>query len=228
MDEAKQVKDLLDELYNRVLKSDENGLFQNDQTGALQKIQGEIFAGLSALEVRECDNEEKEVLTARKHYFNAYHELSSVVRSKDRLWRFGNVYALPIFGYLIAAYFIDLLLALYLPSGTLLGVNIQVFLLGALGGITQGMWYLWQNVSKGEYRKAWIPWAMLTPLLGTSFGLIVYLIYAGFVSAASSASFSTVIGGPGPFVVTFLGGFFWRKTTELMQKFFDSIFSGAR
>lgn len=220
--ESKLVKVYLDELYNQVLQADENGLFSDTKTKPMfDSIRTKIFDAFSALEVTTT-HKQVELLKAREVYFNAYHELSQAIELRGWQWRLLFKYAFPSFFYLIFLSLFIFWLSRRLPVAYF-GIPTWVLLLGALGGLGQAIWYLWQQVSSNSYRKSWIPWAVSSPILGSIFGLILYLIYSGFISATSSAS-SQFATGPGPMLVTLVGGFSWRARAIGVS--FSAVYAG--
>jgi hypothetical protein len=113
-----------------------------------------------------------------------------------RLWRFSNVYAGPMWIYLVA--FLISVLAFYwvqLDANFLnLHVRIQEGALhattwGTVGAILRGLWFLKDKVSDGRYRNSFRIYLISTPFLGGLFGAILYfMIVAGlFIIAPAQA-----------------------------------------
>lgn len=101
----------------------------------------------------------------------------------SRVWRFSNVYAGPIWLYLIG--FLVAVLGFYwyqLDSNFLeLHVRIQEASLhaatwGTVGGILRGIWYLKDKVSDRRYRNSFRIYFLSIPFLGGLFGAIVYFL----------------------------------------------------
>jgi hypothetical protein len=101
----------------------------------------------------------------------------------SRPWRFSNIYAGPIWVYLIG--FLIAVLAFYwyqLDTNFLkLHVHIQEAALhattwGTVGAILRGLWYLKDKVSDRRYRNSFRIYFLSVPFLGAIFGAIVYFI----------------------------------------------------
>jgi hypothetical protein len=101
----------------------------------------------------------------------------------SRAWRFSNVYAGPMWLYLIG--FLVAVLGFYwyqLDSNFLeLHVRIQEASLhaatwGTVGGILRGIWYLKDKVSDRRYRNSFRIYFLSIPFLGGLFGAIVYFL----------------------------------------------------
>lgn len=220
------VEQLLNELYNKIIQADENGLFDAESTkNYFDSIQSKISNGLLALSC-STTHPNVDLLEARKQYASAYHDFNECVKNRGRRWRLTYKYALPSFIYLIASIFAIIWLPPYFAD-EYYGIPQWVFFLGVLGGVGQAMWFLWQQVSRNSYRKSWMPWTFVSPFLGGIFGLVVYLIYLGFVSATDSTS-ALGTSGPGPMVVTLLGGFSWNSTVSLIERQYNSIFGSNK
>jgi dolichol kinase len=104
----------------------------------------------------------------------------------SRLWRFSNIYAGPIWIYLLG--FLAAVLAFYLYQLDVNflnlnppGVSIQEAALHAatwraVGAILRGLWYLKDKVSDRRYRNSLRIYFLRVPFLGGLFGAIVYFI----------------------------------------------------
>ena len=58
----------------------------------------------------------------------------------------------------------------------------QIFLL-------RGFWWLWKNINKRQFRKAWTNWFISTTFIGGILGGVAYLlIFAGFLAISQDKS----------------------------------------
>jgi hypothetical protein len=176
---------------------------------------------------------------------------SKALRSYDqalytpsRLWRFSNVYAGPMWIYLIG--FLGAVLGFYayqLDVNFLnLNVRIQEAALhattwGTVGAILRGIWYLKDKVSDRRYRNSFRIYFLSAPFLGGLFGALFYFILvAGYIiidpgqaaatlnqtssdTTASTGSVSSVAIIP----LAALAGFNWEWAIMIFKRIGDSF-----
>jgi hypothetical protein len=179
---------------------------------------------------------------------------SKALRSYDqalytpgRLWRFSNVYAGPMWIYLIGflgavlafyAYLLDVnFLNLNPPGVRIEEAALHATTWGAVGAILRGIWYLKDKVSDRRYRNSFRIYFLSAPFLGGLFGAIFYFILvAGFIiiapgqaadilnqtssdTTASTGSVSSVAIIP----LAALAGFNWEWAIMIFKRIGDSF-----
>jgi hypothetical protein len=131
------------------------------------------------------------------------HSTSKALRSYDqalytpsRLWRFSNVYAGPMWIYLIG--FLVAVLTFYLiyqldvgilglrnlepPGVAIEAAALHAATWGTVGAILRGIWFLKDKVADRRYRNSFRMYILSAPFLGGLFGAILYFILiAGLV-----------------------------------------------
>jgi hypothetical protein len=126
---------------------------------------------------------------AERRTSSALHEYDKILYMTTFWWRFSNIYAGPIWIYLVG--FLVAVLSFYIYFIDRYFVNIlgleqaavHAATWGCIGGILRGMWYLKDKVSDRKYRKTWTIYFLSVPFLGGIFGAIIYLvIFAGVVA----------------------------------------------
>jgi hypothetical protein len=209
-----------------VSTASENGLFDGIQEISLECILNKIKDARDRLEkskppdFSQCDHD---LSTAADYYFKA-------VNSAPKSWRFLNIYAIHIWIYLIA--FLCLLFIFYYELDSslstkfgFLGANltaIYVIAWGVIGGILRGLWWLWHNVNKRQYRKVWIIWFISTPFLGGILGAIAYLlIFAGLMAVSEDKN--KIPNSMLVIVTAALAGFNWEWIVERFNRIKEKL-----
>jgi hypothetical protein len=121
----------------------------------------------------------------------------------SRWWRFSNVYAVPIWIYLVG--FLAAVLAFYIiqldynflhlnPPG----VRIQEDALhaatwGTVGGILRGLWFLKNKVSTRKYENSFRIYFLSVPFLGGLFGALIYFILIAGVFILAPTQTPTIL-----------------------------------
>jgi hypothetical protein len=192
----KHLRDDIDNLESTLVCAEENGLFQIPQNSTAHS---EIFDNLVDA-CRELDNSknppETRFLQGWPKYRAATYKLNQTLNSAPRSWRFKYLYGGPF-----AVYYVVLLTAvfsawvLFNPSmlnTRILWVPTYAYVWGLVGGILQGLWFLWQHVSDRQLRKVWIPWYFFLPLMGALLGALTYLIFiAGFITSTGATQIAS-------------------------------------
>ena len=182
----------INRIDNRANAGADNGLFdkvKQEGQDLFEDIQIKLRKARNELYFGELADSEYDASSALRAYDKALY-------SSSRLWRFSNIYAGPIWIYLIG--FLVAVLAFYWYQLDMnffkLHVNIQEAALhaatwGCVGGILRGLWYLKDKVSDRKYRNSLRIYFISVPFLGGLFGAIMYfLIVAGlFIIAPSQA-----------------------------------------
>jgi hypothetical protein len=163
-----------------------------EMNSAFKDIQDNLYMARKSLDNDDLPTSEKHVTLALRAYDRALY-------APSRIWRFSNVYAGPMWIYLIG--FLLSVLAFYLIQldTNILGLNppgvrIQEAALhattwGTVGAILRGLWFLKDKVSDRRYRNSFRIYLLSTPFLGGLFGAILYfLIVSGlFIIAPAQA-----------------------------------------
>jgi hypothetical protein len=126
----------------------------------------------------------------------------------SRWWRFSNVYAVPIWIYLVG--FLAAVLAFYIiqldynflhlnPPG----VRIQEDALhaatwGTVGGILRGLWFLKNKVSTRKYENSFRIYFLSVPFLGGLFGALIYFILIAGVFILAPTQTPTILNQTAP------------------------------
>lgn len=199
-------------LQDALESANEDGLIQ--ETGDYQAIMDKIAGGLADLSQNPPDT-----IEARKKYGLACHEFNRHVNSAKFWWRFKYCYGGPALLYLLSMFVTILVVWFFFSSSlsdsTFLWVPSWAFMWGAIGGIFNGFWWLWQHAWRRELRKVWYVWYVILPIMGAILGALVYLVFlAGFITATGetqikSQSFVMLLSA--------LGGFSARWAVETLN-----------
>jgi hypothetical protein len=181
-DDAAYWKNQFRLLQEALESANEDGLLKED-TDAYQAVMDKITGGFADL-----SQDPPDTIEARKKYGSAWHEFNRHVNSAKFWWRFKYCYGGPALLYLLSMFVTILLIWLFFSSSlsdsTFLWVPSWAFVWGAIGGIFNGFWWLWQHASRRELRKVWYVWYAVLPIMGAILGALVYLIFlAGFITA---------------------------------------------
>lgn len=184
--EAEELRGALDKLQEVLEIANENGLLSSDSQN-YEKIIDYITMALQSL-----SNEDPKWIKARKEYSLAYHYFNRSVNSRSFWWRFKFAFGGPALVYLVTlSIFIFLAWFFFstnISNSDIMWVPSWAYLWGAIGGILQGFWFLWQHVYKRIFRKFWFMWYLLLPLMGAILGALTYLVFfAGFIAATGEA-----------------------------------------
>jgi hypothetical protein len=190
----------------------DNGLFDKRSTKLFgnkqqeeedKKVRAEmdtVFDTIQVILYMARKSLENDDLAASEYYVaQALKAHDKALYTSSRIWRFSNVYAGPMWIYLIG--FLLSVLAFYLIQldTNILGLNppgvrIQEAALhattwGTVGAILRGLWFLKDKVSDRRYRNSFRIYLLSTPFLGGLFGAILYfLIVSGlFIIAPAQA-----------------------------------------
>jgi hypothetical protein len=173
-------------------KQEEDKKVRAEMDTVFETIQVNLYTARKSLDNDDLPASEYYVAQALKAYDKALY-------TPSRIWRFSNVYAGPMWIYLIG--FLLSVLAFYLIQldTNILGLNppgvrIQEAALhattwGTVGAILRGLWFLKDKVSDRRYRNSFRIYLLSTPFLGGLFGAILYfLIVSGlFIIAPAQA-----------------------------------------
>jgi len=169
-------------LQDALESANEDGLLKQD-AGAYQAIMDKIAGGFADLSEKSPNT-----IEARRKYGSACHAFNLHVNSAEFWWRFKYCYGGPALLYLLSMFATILVVWLFFSSSlsdsTFLWVPSWAFMWGAVGGIFNGFWWLWQHASSREFRKVWYVWYVILPIMGAILGALVYLVFlAGFITA---------------------------------------------
>ena len=207
----------IDRLEVTLTCADENGLFKN-KSEAFHRIFGKMVAARHELDNENMTEEERDVRGWQK-YRDASCDLNETFdTSASSLWRFSYLYGGPFIIYFLVILGSSVLAWLTLRGKmpAFEGVPLYAFLWGLIGGVLQGLWFLWGHVNDRKIRKAWIPWYLLLPVIGALLGALMYLAFvAGLVTTTGSATIQTSY-----FVILLcaLAGFSSKWAVETLDK----------
>jgi hypothetical protein len=206
---------------------DKQGVLKED---AFERIQRNLKKARQTL--YEEDFSDAEYFTSL-----ALHSYDKALYGASRLWRFSNMYAGPIWIYLIGfligvlsfyIYFID---AYFVNFHGIQQAAIHAVTWGCIGGILRGMWYLKDKVSDRRYRNSWRIYFLSVPFLGGIFGSIVYLVIVAGLAALNVPTGPPSDGGQpltiaNPIAIiplAALAGFNWEWAVILFKRIGDTI-----
>lgn len=143
-------------------------------------------------------------------------------------WRVNYSYALIPFLYLtIFALLVFLLYhETYAGFADITGLSVRnASVWGLIGGLAQGYYWLFQQVSDNTYRSQWVFWVLSLPVAGAIFGGLAFLLVVGGLVPLVSSGNAT----PNSFgVMVFAGwaGFSWMSFVGLLKKIIGGSGSG--
>src|SRR5262249_36018756 len=101
-------------------------------------------------------------------------------------------------------------------------VPLWSIVLGALGAVLRGLWFLNIHVMRKQFRNHWTLPFLLAPLIGGILGLLAFLLFhAGFVSVSgkiSSNSEPTLADTRLPMAIAILAGYSWEWVLEAVNR----------
>ena len=158
-------------------------------------------------------------------YRTATNQFNQALNAAPVSWRLKYLYGAPFAIYYILVLATVLLIWFFfaptISDATILWIPIYAFIWGLVGGILQGLWFLWQHVSDRILRKVWIPWYIFLPLIGSLLGTFAYLVFlAGFVTTSGGTQIQSEY-----FIMLLcaLAGFSSRWAVETLDKIVDLI-----
>jgi len=208
------VKEQLDKLHDALDIAAENGLFKNDSTQYLT-ILNYIMEGYKNLY-----GENQNIVEAKRNFSLAYFNFNKVVNSSSRWWQFkyshGGHIAIYLYGVLISAVVAWIFYNPLLLRSDLFWVPSYAYLWGLIGGVLQGLWWLWQHVSDLSLRRHWFLWFLILPIAGAILGALSYLIFfTGFIAAANRTNLESPYF---PMLLSALAGFSSRWAVQLLDR----------
>ncbi len=201
-------------LQDALESANENGLLKEDEP-SYQAIMDNIIGGFEDL-----SQETPKEVDARKKFGLACHKFNMCVNSETFWWRFRYCFGGPAMLYLLSIFVTILLVWLFFSSSlsdsTFLLVPSWAFLWGAMGGIFNGFWWLWQHAWRREFRKVWYVWYVILPVMGAMLGALAYLVFvSGFITVTGETQIKSQV-----FVMflSALAGFSARWAVEMLNK----------
>jgi hypothetical protein len=230
-------RDDIDNLEETIVIADENGLFKNPNCPV--KI-SDILVNLGGA-TQEFDDyqnsPEKRFIQGWQKYRVAYNQLNDALNSASLGWRLSYLYGAPFI-----VYFVVILSGVFLAwyffypvilNSMVLWVASYAFLWGMVGGVLQGLWFLWQHVSDRQIRKVWIPWYVSLPLVGALLGALMYLaVIAGFMATTGNNPIQTTGNNPSQsesfiMLLCALAGFSSKWAVETLDRITNLIKIGG-
>ena len=224
-DNIKITRDDIDNLEETMVIADENGLFKSSKsTTKFSEIMENMVAACQELD-NEQNPPEKRYIEGWKKYRAAHYQFNDVLNSASMNWRFKNLYGGPFIIYFIAflvtVLFIWIFFNPQIANTKIFWVPAYAFLWGLVGGLLQGLWFLWQHVSDRTLRKVWITWYLFLPLIGALLGSLTYLIFiAGFITSTGTTQIQSEF-----FIMLLcaLAGFSSKWAVETLDRIADLI-----
>lgn len=211
--------DQLKKLQIAVFTANENGLF-SDAPDVYKTVVSETVDALVGLSEKP-----PKIAEAKKKYSLAYYELNLRANSKKFRWRFSYYYGGPALLYFIA-FFLAILLVWFFFGARLLDYNILLvpswaFLWGAMGGVLNGFWKVWQHACFREIRKVWYTWYIALPLMGAILGALMYLILlAGLIATTGESKIQSQFF---LMLLCALAGFSAKWAVDLLDKLTKTV-----
>jgi hypothetical protein len=209
-------------LFGKKQKEDE---VRAEMDKVFKDIQDNLYTARKSLDNDDLPTSEYYVAQALRAYEKALY-------APSRIWRFSNVYAGPMWIYLVG--FLISVLAFYavqLDENFLnLHVSIQEAALhattwGTVGAILRGLWFLKDKVSDRRYRNSFRIYLISTPFLGGLFGALFYfLIAAGlFIIAPAQAPSAENVSTLAIIPLAALAGFNWEWAIMILKRIGESF-----
>jgi len=215
----KEVRNQINKVDSKVNVAVGNGLFKNQTKVTVESIQEKLNQARIAIDKQNLSEAETQLSLGNSKFYEALHEA-------DNVWRFSNLYAAPIWIYLIG-FLVGIFFFYYLNMDKVLSSNENFLLMGiyagtwgCIGSILRGLWYLKKNVDTREYQSSWIIYFISAPFLGGILGTIVYILIIGGLVSVSKQQFDIEnIYAILPFSA--LAGFNWEWAIDLLNKIGD-------
>jgi len=173
-------------LFGKKQKEDE---VRVEMDRVFKDIQDNLYMARKSLDNDDLPASEYYVAQALRAYEKALY-------APSRTWRFSNVYAGPMWIYLVGFLVSVLVFYWYQLDANFLNLHVHIqeaalhaTTWGTLGAILRGLWFLKDKVSDRRYRNSFRIYLISTPFLGGLFGAIFYfLIVSGlFIIAPAQA-----------------------------------------
>jgi hypothetical protein len=164
-------------LFGKKQKEDEVRAIMD---GVFKDIQDNLYTARKSLENDDLPASDYYVAQALRAYEKALY-------APSRAWRFSNVYAGPMWIYLVGFLISVLVFYWYQLDENFLNLHVHIqeaalhaTTWGTVGAILRGLWFLKDKVSDRRYRNSFRIYLISTPFLGGLFGAIFYfMIVAG-------------------------------------------------
>ncbi len=206
----------IQELRVKLIVASENGLFARIGNQRSSEKISIILNLLKEAEESLCSNS-----TESNYKFDlATSNFDDCLESAGMIWRLKYFYGIPILLYLIAAFIALILTWFYVDinfQGNLIifWVPVWAIIWGGLGSVLRGLWWLWFQVNRMNYRKVWLVWFLATPFIGCLLGSIMYLVFlSGFIAATQSSLTNNAL----PMLLSALAGFSWPWAIDVLNK----------
>jgi hypothetical protein len=196
----------------------ENGLFLEQNVVCMNSILTKLNEA-----TEDLGYEPPKTSLCQLHLGQALDQFYGAVNHTSTRWRFLYMYAGHIWSYLIG-WLVLVFVFYFLDLGKILALRFDIPTLatdatawGVIGGLLQGLWYLWKNVDMKLYRRVWMVRFISTPLIGGVLGAIVYLmIVAGLLILSENKA--NVLNPTIVIVASALAGFNWTWAVDQLDK----------
>lgn len=133
----------------------------------------------------------------------------------------------PLAGKLLCLQFVYLVVLLFLAYGTrkwpsfglwsgLVVHDTQTAWFGALGGVSIGIYGIYDHIRKRDFGPKYYLWYLCKPVIGAIFGWFAYLVIS--LGLLSTTGVNKISNPQLPFAIAFLAGFSERFTIQLIDK----------
>ena len=216
----------IDQLYTVLSVASQNGLFPEGRDGDARfgSLKGSLSEAYTSLHPTD-ENTEPSELEAQDHVQDFVRGLRSAQENAGAWWRFNFLYAAPAWVYLLTAPLPYLLILRYFQVPLSPALQ-SATMWGLLGGCLQGFYWIWQQVSKEQFRGAWAFWILSLPPGGAIFGALAYMFLAGGVLTALSTS-SPSVNPLSALLFSALAGFSWKDFAALIKGFWSRLGAGS-
>lgn len=181
--QKEQLDSFLQGLETTLLVQSENGLprFEkaahayDEALSHLNKAQRELEKDLAEIDIVEADKQARESQMA----------FDRAVRCAPWWWRWTYIRGYTYFAFYVAVSGAIIFFSLWTRtrSSELLYVPMWAILLGALGAVLHGLWWLRFHTARQTIRAGWHVWVLLAPLSGAVLGILAYMLYRAGVFA---------------------------------------------
>lgn len=199
-----------------------NGLIDNIEDIYLAYLDSGFLTLDAALETAKCIRQAKDLKVDGK-YSEAVEKaclglgtVSRIIYSKNILWRFVYIQQGPLFLF-YSCFGIALLSFSLTELENSKEISLQTYsAFGSLGAVLRGMWYLYHQVCKRNFRSCFIFSHLIAPIMGAIFGVIcLFMIKAGVVIAIANKSTEADPKIVLPLVI--LAGFSWEWVIDKLE-----------
>lgn len=220
-----EVEQEIEWLSNVLVAQSENGLFRISEV----KITFEQIEDLIEKARNKLDPEKgKQDPVSVEHYIDeCWNLINTALNDSGKSYWYRFLHVIDIAIILGLAFFAVILLLAFVGTKMWFdGIPYWALLVGSLGGCLRGIWWLFNHISRKDFRRSWWYWFLISPVVGSGLGVIMYFAVLAGVAATTGSTTITQIG-----LVLFLSafaGFNWNWAMQYLEKLAGSEASGKR